>query len=129
MDRRLVVWLLAEGGAPREVDRGVKPWPLVPDPAGQGVVYRTTHALMVLDDVQGILAIELLCAAQAVDFRRRGRLANAALGQGTQPAYDLLRQRVPFLAEDAYLAPLIAQVKALVVSGELAVSTENIPTP
>lgn len=49
VDRRLVVWLLAEGGAPREVDRGVKPWPLVPDPAGQGVVYRTTHALMVLD--------------------------------------------------------------------------------
>ncbi|MCW5849941.1 MAG: histidine ammonia-lyase [Anaerolineae bacterium] len=78
------------------------------------------HALMVLDNAQGILAIELLCAAQAVDFRRRGRLANAALGQGTTSAYDLIRQSVPFLAEDAYLAPLIAQVKGLVVSGEIA---------
>ncbi len=78
------------------------------------------HARLVLDNVQAILAIELLCAAQAVDFRRRGALANAPLGAGTEPAYALVRQHVPFLAEDAPLAPYIERLKALVASGEVA---------
>ncbi len=78
------------------------------------------HALMVLDNVQGILAIELLCAAQAIDYRRRGALADAPLGQGTRRAYEVIRECVPFLAEDAYLAPYIAMLKELVQAGEMA---------
>ncbi|WP_119068134.1 hypothetical protein [Aggregatilinea lenta] len=49
VERKLVVWPLDEGGAPREVDRGVALWPLIPDPAGTQVIYRTTNALMALD--------------------------------------------------------------------------------
>ncbi len=75
------------------------------------------HTLMTLDNVQGILAIELLCAAQAVDYRRRGALADAPLGQGTRGAYEVIRRHVPFLVEDAYLAPHIAMLKALVQAG------------
>lgn len=75
------------------------------------------HAIMVLDNVQAILAIELLCAAQAIDFRRRGTRVDAPLGKGTAPAYALIRQHVPFLAEDAYLAPLIELIKQVVARG------------
>ena len=74
------------------------------------------HTLMVLDNVQGILAIELLCAAQAIDYRRRGALADAPLGRGTRPAYAAIRERVPFLAEDAYLAPHIETLKAMIAT-------------
>ncbi len=82
------------------------------------------HAQQILDNVETILALELFAAAQAIDFRRRV-LGDVALGRGTAPAYALIRQRVPFVAEDTYMAPLIQTVRELVHSGELLAGVQR----
>jgi histidine ammonia-lyase len=70
----------------------------------------------VIDHVETIVAIELLAAAQGVDFRRREKKVNK-LGEGTSAAYDLIREHVPFLTKDAVLAPHIEKIRQLVEGG------------
>jgi len=65
------------------------------------------HAHRVLDNVERILAIELLCAAQGVDLRRGLLGTGARLGRGTSVAYERIRDRVPFLESDVSLSPYI----------------------
>ena len=77
------------------------------------------HARQVVDNVEHIVAIELLTAAQGVDFRREQLGAAARLGEGTAIVHRLIRDRVPFLEHDAPLAPQIEAVWALLNSGEL----------
>ena len=76
-------------------------------------------ARQILDNVEHILAIELLAAAQGIDFRRRALGQSTQLGAGTDPAYTLIRQHVPFIEEDTVLYPYIDAVRALVTGGEL----------
>ncbi len=76
------------------------------------------QARRIIRNVEMILAIELLAAAQGVDFRRRG-MPDARLGAGTQIAYDLIRSRAPFLAADTVMYPHMNAVHELVTSGAL----------
>jgi histidine ammonia-lyase len=76
------------------------------------------QARRVLRNVEVILAIELLAAAQGVDFRRE-IMPGAQLGTGTARAYALIRQRVPFLPSDAVLYPYIEALRDLVAGGAL----------
>jgi histidine ammonia-lyase len=76
------------------------------------------QARRIIRNVERIVAIELLAAAQAIDFRREA-LPGARLGRGTQVAYELVRKDVPFLAEDAVMYPHMNAVHALVSGGEL----------
>jgi histidine ammonia-lyase len=71
------------------------------------------------DNVERILAIELLAAAQGIDFRRRVLGPDAQLGAGTRHAYVLLRRVVPFLESDDVLYPLIEAVRQVVAGGQL----------
>ena len=57
----------------------------------------------VAENLESILAIELLCAAQAVDFRRRAIGHNKKLGKGTREVYESIRTQVPFVEKDRYL--------------------------
>lgn len=50
-----------------------------------------------------VLALELLCAAQGIDLRRRHIGGDKRLGDGTAPVYNALRQRVPFIERDEYM--------------------------
>lgn len=68
----------------------------------------------VANNLADILSIELLSAAQAVDHRRRRGMADAKLGRGTQPIYDAIRKRVPFVERDEYLKDHIDAVRRLV---------------
>jgi len=77
------------------------------------------QARQVADNVECILALELFAAAQAIDFRRERLGPEARLGRGTAPVYELIRQRVPFLARDAVMYPYIETVRDLVASGEV----------
>ncbi len=77
------------------------------------------HTREILDNLEYILAIELMAAAQGIDFRRDELGKSAKLGRGTAPAYELIRQQVPFLEEDAIMYPHIEAVRTLVRSGEL----------
>lgn len=71
-------------------------------------------ALEILHNVEYIVAIELLCAAQGVDFRDPGKL-----GKGTKEAYLVIRKRVPPLKKDRPMYKDIEAVKNLIRNGEL----------
>lgn len=71
----------------------------------------------VATNVEHILAIELMSAAQGIDFRRRVLGANTRLGKGTQPVYERIRQTVPFIEEDTLLSGYLAEVHKIVTRG------------
>jgi len=78
----------------------------------------------ILDHVETIVAIELLAAAQGVDFRRQMTGGAPLQGMGTRLAYDLIRQKVPFLDADTVLAPHIEAVRRLVATGAIKEAVE-----
>ncbi len=59
-----------------------------------------------------VVAIELLAAAQGIDFRRPLKTSPRL-----EPAQGAIRERVPFYAEDRYFAPDIQQILQLVETG------------
>ena len=67
-------------------------------------------------NVEMSLAIELMAAAQGIDFRRRVMGAKTRLGKGTQPIYDRIRAKVPFIEEDTMLSPYLKEVHRIVMS-------------
>jgi histidine ammonia-lyase len=77
------------------------------------------QARRIIQNVELILAIELLAAAQGIDFRREA-MPVASLGRGTQIAYDMIRARVPFLEQDDVMYPYMNAIHRLVASGDLA---------
>lgn len=79
----------------------------------------TRQAHEVLGNAETVIAIELLTAAQAVDFRRRVLPSDAQMGPGTQVAYDRIRERVQFWDHDHILAPDIEAVRQVVADGSL----------
>jgi histidine ammonia-lyase len=68
----------------------------------------------VLDHVRTIVAIEALCAAQAIELQRP-----LQAGPGTAAAVRALREHVPFLEEDREVAADIAAASDLVREGAL----------
>lgn len=83
------------------------------------------QARRVLRNLNQMLGIELMAAAQAVDFRRRQLGPEARLGRGTAIAYQLVRRDIPFLPEDAELAPHLAAAGHLVASGAILQAVEQ----
>jgi histidine ammonia-lyase len=79
----------------------------------------------ILDNVERILALELMAAAQGVDFRREELGPRAQLGAGTGPAYRLIRRYVPFIAEDTVMYPYIEAARRLVADGSLVAAAEG----
>ncbi len=73
----------------------------------------------VAENLEIILSLELFGAAQGVDFRRRKIGSEKHLGEKTQPVYDLIRSRVPFVEHDTFMKPLIDTVHKIVASGEI----------
>jgi histidine ammonia-lyase len=74
----------------------------------------------ILDNVEGILGIELLCAAQGADFRRKALGGSRRLGRGTRAVHALIRRAVPFIEQDVALKPHMDAVTALVAAGHIA---------
>jgi histidine ammonia-lyase len=72
-------------------------------------------ARQVLWNVETVIGIELMCAAQALEFLRPLRP-----GKGVERAYQAVRAVVPALEQDRVLAPDIEAAARLVRSGELA---------
>jgi histidine ammonia-lyase len=65
-------------------------------------------------NVADVIALELMCAAQGIDFRRTG--GKVRLGEGTADIYDSIRQTVPFIEKDVALKPHIEALRALVTA-------------
>ncbi len=78
-------------------------------------VHAAIKAREAVQILQSILAIELLTAAQALEFLKPLRP-----GRGVHKAYEMVRARVAPLEQDRVLAGDIAQLEALVRDGSLA---------
>jgi histidine ammonia-lyase len=74
------------------------------------------HARDVLANTQRVLALELLCAAQGIDFRMRD---GTAPGAGVAQAHRRLRERVAHLGSDRDPGPDIAAALDLAQSDDL----------
>ncbi|MBX5483629.1 MAG: histidine ammonia-lyase [Myxococcaceae bacterium] len=77
-------------------------------------------ARQVAEMTRSCLAIEILAAAQALDFRN-----GIKAGRGAQAAYELVRQHVPHMDKDRELHVDIERVQALIDSGELIAAARN----
>ncbi|MFC6618878.1 histidine ammonia-lyase [Deinococcus radiophilus] len=71
----------------------------------------------IVENVAGVLAIELACAAQGLDFQYARQ--PLAPGIGVDRAWKALRTRMPPLEEDRYFRPEVLRVRGAVLSGEL----------
>ena len=57
----------------------------------------------VAKNLETILALELFCAAQGIDFRRKVMGDSTRLGRGTAAVYERIRKEVPFIENDEYM--------------------------
>jgi histidine ammonia-lyase len=73
----------------------------------------------ILDNAYGILGIEFMAAAQALDFR------DFTPGHGTLTAKKVIRQHVAYLDEDRPLYPDHNKMKALIESGDILDAVEQ----
>ncbi len=73
----------------------------------------------ILDNAYGILGIEFMAAAQALDFR------DYKFGKGVKKAKDVIRKHVDFLDEDRPLYPDHTKMKELVKSCEILNEVEK----
>jgi histidine ammonia-lyase len=74
----------------------------------------------VISNTANVVAIELLCGAQALDL-----FTNLKPGAGTLAAYQVIRQTIPHLASDRILANDIAAMIELLRSGKILQAVEK----
>ena len=68
----------------------------------------------ITENLEYILALELFCAAQGIDFRRKKIGAGEKLGKKTRVVYEQIRRKVPFIERDCYMKDYIEAVKEIV---------------
>ncbi len=75
----------------------------------------------VVRNLESVLAIEYLCAAQGIDFHSPLRSGNALM-----PVYEALRKVVPHLEEDRVLYHDLNAARELVVNGTVLTHAEKV---
>ncbi|MFC2025926.1 histidine ammonia-lyase [Chloroflexota bacterium] len=78
----------------------------------------------IIDNAYGILGIEFMAAAQALEFRMQD-MDGFTPGLGVQAAHQVIRKYVEHLDEDRPLYPDHTTMKALVKSGEILAEVEK----
>jgi histidine ammonia-lyase len=81
------------------------------------------QAREILTNVEHVIAIELLCAAQAYDLLTENRPMKAGLG--TREAYQIIRQHVPYMDRDRELYIDIESMINVIRSGEMLEAVEK----
>jgi len=80
------------------------------------------QAREVLDNVENVLAIELLCAAQAYDLIVENKPMIA--GRGTREAHKVIRAFVPYMAQDRDVYKDIERMVDVIRTGEIITAVE-----
>lgn len=65
-----------------------------------------TKLYKVVKNLDSILAIELVCAAQALEFRELNKA-----GKASKAFHQSIRQTIPFIKNDSYMHPLIKEAE------------------
>lgn len=78
----------------------------------------------VLDNVARVVAVELLCGAQALDFHRP-----LTPGRGTAAAHEAVRAAVPFVTRDTSLTAYLELLEARANTGEILAAVEKAIGP
>ena len=73
----------------------------------------------IIDNARDVIAIELLCAAQALDL-----FTNLKPGRGTKAAYDVIRKTIAHLETDRILAADIACMRRLMQDDDILAAVE-----
>ncbi|KXG78682.1 Histidine ammonia-lyase [Fervidicola ferrireducens] len=81
-------------------------------------------ALKIVENTTNVLAIELLCAAQALDFRME-KNRSLKLGKGTDVVYKAVRDIVPKIVEDRVLSIDVKKLTNIIKNGELVRKIEE----
>lgn len=68
----------------------------------------------VAENLETILSLELFCAAQGVDFRKKVIGPEKVLGIGTRGIYNTIREKIPFIERDEYLKDYIDAARRIV---------------
>ncbi len=79
---------------------------------------------LVIDNVARVIAVELIAASHAIDFRRPLEPASA-----TRAVVELIRTVVPPADDDRFLAPELEAVEKLVSSGAILAAAESVTGP
>lgn len=74
----------------------------------------------IIENVQRVLATEIMAACQAIDFRE-----GFTLGIGTKEAYKILRENVDFIERDKVMYTELDKVTNLIVSGAIVERVEQ----
>ncbi len=74
----------------------------------------------ILGNVRRVLAMELMCACQAIDLLEGSR----KLGAGTAPAYEAIRRVCPMLVDDRPLYEDINNCESVLLDGSLLAAVE-----
>ncbi|MEI6854168.1 MAG: aromatic amino acid lyase, partial [Bacteroidota bacterium] len=82
--------------------------------------------LQIMDNAYGILGIEYMAAAQALDLREKFDDEKYKLGDGTKAAKDAIRKHVEYLDIDRPLYPDHNKMKDLVASCEILHEVEKV---
>ncbi len=78
-------------------------------------------ARKIFENASYVIAIELLCSAQGLDFRKPLRS-----GRGAEAAYKLVRSRIAHLKEDRILHPDINKARDMIIRGEVISAVEKV---
>jgi histidine ammonia-lyase len=77
----------------------------------------------ILNNVEHVIAIEMLCAAQAYDLLTENNPLKA--GKGTREAYKIIREKIPYLDKDRVLSKDIDAMVSLLRSEAIVKGVEE----
>jgi histidine ammonia-lyase len=81
-------------------------------------------ARQILENSMWVLAIEIVSAAQALDFHKPLRP-----GKGVEAAYEAVRAAVPHLSTDRYLKPEVSKVREMIRRGDFVRAAASASGP
>jgi histidine ammonia-lyase len=71
------------------------------------------HTRAIIENTAHVLAIEVYCAARALDLRLK-LMPDCQMGSGVRQAYELVRRSVPYIPGDAWWGPEIEATRGIV---------------
>ncbi len=88
-------------------------------------LWAARKVLLLIENVQKILAMELVAAAQAIDLEQKASKNKKGLGKGTNIAYNLLRNTVSYLEKDRLINSDLQNALQLVASEQILEQVEG----